>query len=83
MPDLAKAPLPEMAPGRVKALALTTFKVPSLAMALVGVRALRLAWSYTTVVADGMTTEATLPLVGRAPSAQLAAVDQLPPDAPV
>ena len=81
--DLTKAPVPEMAPEKVTAPELTTLRVPLFAMVAVGVSPPRFASSYTTFVPVGMSTCATLLLVGMAPPTQFEAVDQLPPDAPV
>ena len=76
-------PVPETLLAKVVGKPLVKLRVPLSVIAEVGVKALRLAASYTTVVAVGITTVATLPSVGIAPPAQLLAFDQLPPEVPV
>ena len=83
VPDWLIDPVPETVLAKVVAVDSVKLSVPLAVMAEVGVREVKLAASYTTVLVVGIITVATLLSVGIAPPAQLALLDQLPPEAPV
>ena len=83
VPDWLIDPVPETVLAKVVAVDPAKLSVPLAVIAEVGVKAVKFAVSYTTVLAVGIITVATLLSVGIAPPAQLALLDQSPPDVPV